>query len=859
MAGVNGVGNSGSYDQTRVSHDNSGIEGDNPKQAEGTENKTGKKNGWRISHPPSFGQKEIAPSEPPDTFRSLSERAVEPVEPTRQVNTAAEVAPASNKTTKEGLADALPGVVGGEAGVVNAAGSAVEDGNNSNAPEIVEAIEGFGEVAALAGDAGDISALTDDSASITATAGGGTLTATAGSGSIRAARDADNIANSASTEEISASADTDDISTSTDASDFTSLTDAEDITILADAGSVATSTDTGDLSASVAVSKLSASADVADTTTTDTFAFSEGVETELSEIHQEALNQFTPEDLQAFQQEGVSIDDIESVFTEAEGKFQDQLGTHDLDQFSTQDFEILQAEYNTLHDASSVQNSTTAQSSVIEPNPSEASEYFDQLLDPVSVGVDVGVGILSHSVTLGFKLHKLSKLQQRKKAFEVSGQLVKRWGADSFTASGKVSAQDMKDYALMSKLAGSEDTNDPLRSVLSENKCHYGDDQQILNLTNQLIMLTGNKQDSSSKEVNERLTEWKKKFETRSAEFKEKLATADTDKNDAPLKSAHQSKKMMAQFNDILKPVGIKIDYSTPLKKGKSALASKHKLVINESRMHTYLEKSNQLPDRSVVKKYITNYSGDTETLEAFSSYEDRKIKHQKSQTRWTVGAMVTSAIPVLKADYLVRSGRELSEHNYRKKNNNILDAKLNALGKSMARHSDVIDNNASLRNTLETAVEVINAKKDRTGIKSDSAAANSAIDAVGGVAGTVAATAAPGVGSLVADSVVGAARLGVTVGSALKRRRIDKKNQQFGRIETRVYSELKQVHNNAPKGQEGDAERKAIKDITGQLFDVSEKQVALLFNQSDRQDLVSQKGIIRLRFNNFDSTKPVK
>ncbi|UYM15512.1 hypothetical protein [Endozoicomonas euniceicola] len=855
MAGVNGVGNSGSYDQTRVSHDNSGIEGDNPKQAEETENKTGKKNGWRISHLPSLGQKEIASSEPPDTFRSLSERAVEPVEPTRQVNTAAEVAPASDKTSKEGLADALPGVVGGGAGAVNAAGSAVEDGSNSNAPEIVEAIEGFGEVAALAGDAGDISALTDDSASITATAGGGTLTATAGAG-----RDADNIASSASTEEISASADTDDISTSTDASDFTSLTDAEDITILADAGSVASSTDTGDLSAPVEVSKLSASADVADTTTTtDTFTFSDGVESELSEIHQEALNQIAPEDLQAFQQEGVSFDDIESVFTAAENTFQNQLDTHDLGQFSTQDFEALQAEYNTLHDASSVQNSTTAQSSVIEPNPSEASEYFDQLLDPVSVGVDVGVGILSHSVTLGFKLHKLSKLQQRKKAFEASGQLVKRWGADSFNANGKVTAQDMKDYALMSKLAGSEDTNDPLRSVLSENKCHYGDDQQILNLTNQLITLTGNKQDSSSKEVNERLTEWKKEFETRSAEFKKKLATAGADKNDAPLKSAHQSKKMMAQFNDILKPVGIKIDYSTPLKKGKSALASKHKLVINENRIHSYLEKSKQLPDRSVVKKYITNYSGDTETLEAFSSYEDRKIKHQKSQARWTVGAMVTSAIPVLKADYLVRSGRELSEHNYRKKNNNILDAKLNALGKSMARHSDVIDNSASLRNTLETAVEVINAKKDRTGIKSDTAAANSTIDAVGGVAGTVAATAAPGVGSLVADSLVGAARLGVTVGSALKRRRIDKKNQQFGRIETRVYSELKQVHNNAPKGKEGDAERKAIKDITGQLFDVSEKQVALLFNQSDRQDLVSQKGIIRLRFNNFDSTKPVK
>ena len=1083
MAGVNGFGKSGSYDLTKASQDNSRIDGDNPKKAEGTKNKTGKKNGRRISRFPLFRRKSIKSSEKTDTFRSLTERTVQSVEPTRQINTAAETAPTPNKTNKQGLADALPGVIGGGAGVVNTAGSAVADGSNSTPPEVVEAIEGFGEVAALAGDAGDISALTDDSGSITATAGGGTLTATTGAGSLRAARDAGNIAhstdsgeitssasageitssasageitssasageitssasageitssasageitssasageitssasageitssasageitssasageitssasageitssasageitssasageitssasageitssasageitssasageitssasageitssasageitssasageitssasageitnsdstaeiaNSVNTEEITASADTDDISTSTDASDFTSLTDAEDTTILADAGSVATSTDAGDLSAPVEASKLSASADAADTTTTDTFAFSEGVESELSEIHQDALNQLTPEDLQGFQQEGVAIDDIESVFSEAEDKFQDQLGTHDLDQFSTQDFEALQAEYNTFHDgalaelgfndgaslsesglidsgevspelaevdASSVQNSSAAQSSAIGPEPSEASEYFDQLLDPVSVGVDVGVGILSHSVTLGFKLHKLSKLQQRKEAFEASGQVVKHWGANS-TATGKVSVQDMKDYALMSKLAGNkgnEDSDDPLRSVLGENKCHYGSDEQILNLTNQLIILTGNKQGSSSNEVSERLTEWKKAFEIRSDEFKNKLVTADTDKNDVPLKSAHQSKKMMAQFNDILKPVGIKVDYSTPLKKGKSALASKHKLVINENRMHAYLEKSGQLPERSTVKEYITNYSGDTDTLEAFSNYEDRKIKHQKSQTKWTVGAMVTSAIPVLKADYLVRSGREMSEHNYRKKNNTILDAKLNALANSMTRHSAVIGKNAALRNALGTAVEVINAKKDRTEIKSDTAAANSAIDAVDGVAGTVAATAAPGVGSLVADSLVGAARLGVTVGSALKRRGTDKKNQQFGRIETKVYSELKQIHNNAQKGEEGDAERKAVKDITGQLFDVSEKQVALLFNQSDSQDLVSQKGIIRLRFNNFDATKPAK
>ena len=101
----------------------------------------------------------------------------------------------------------------------------------------------------------------------------------------------------------------------------------------------------------------------------------------------------------------------------------------------------------------------------------------------------------------------------------------------------------------------------------------------------------------------------------------------------------------MAQLNDIMKPVGVKVDYSTPLKKGKSALASKHKLVINENQLHRYLKKSEQLPYKSDVQNYMTDYSGYTDTLEAFSSYEGRKIRHQKSQIRWTVGAMVTSVM----------------------------------------------------------------------------------------------------------------------------------------------------------------------------------------------------------------------
>ncbi|MCW7551882.1 hypothetical protein NX722_04340 [Endozoicomonas gorgoniicola] len=722
MSGIKGFGKRGSYDLPGASPEKAKTTSEKQETPEKS-SKTGKKNGRRIFSFLPFMRKKAKPVEKPDTFRPLDDRSIKPNTPSRNVHTAED----------------SPGMT----------------------PGIIEAIEGFGEVASLAGDAGDISALTESSKGVAASANSGRIVA-------------------------------------------------------------------------------------------GTHAFSDGVKSEFSEIQQSAVNQLTPEDLAAFQQEGVSADDIESVFTHAEEQFFDQLGTHDLDQFTSQDYEALQTDYSTVQESTLSESEITDGTVKHSVEHSGVTEYIEGLLDPVSVGIDVGVGIVSHSITLGLNLHKLSKLRQRKEAFEACGKLVENWKSVPSGETEQISVQDMKDYALIARLRGDESDSNPLLTILGEQNCHYGNDQQILALTDQVIKLTEKRKDSTSQDVNRRLIAWKSEFNKRTAHFEKRLKEGSADKESTPLKAAHQSKKMMALLNDIMKPVGVKVDYSTPLKKGKSALASKHKLVINENQLHRYLKKAEQLPYKSDVQNYITDYSGYTDTLEAFSSYEGRKIKHQKSQTRWTVGTMVTSAIPVLKADYMVRSAREFKERNYRRKNNDILDAKLSWLGGFVNRNFAIIEAKPSLKNALEVAVKVISAKKDRTLVKSEAAAANSAIDATGAVAGTAAATAAPGIGSLVADSLVGGARLGVTVKSAFKRRSVDKRHQQFGRIETGVYSELKKVHNNTPEGIEGDAEREAIKEVAVQLFDVSDEQVDLLFSQPDSRDLVSQKGIIRLRFNNL-------
>ncbi|KEI70707.1 hypothetical protein [Endozoicomonas elysicola] len=472
-----------------------------------------------------------------------------------------------------------------------------------------------------------------------------------------------------------------------------------------------------------------------------------------------------------------------------------------------------------------------------------------------AAAVDVGIGAISHGITMGLKMHKLSKLEQRKSAFEACPKLVKKWEGGRPMLGQKMSQQDMKDYAKIAKLSADDTASvskqDPLRMVLGESKCHYANDQQILRLTNSLLQLT-EKKGRLTQSVHKRLDEWQKKFKDRAEKFDERIKNGKTSKEDGLLKAGHQSKKMMKEFNDIVKTMGVKIDYSTPVKQGKSALASRHKFVIDDKKLHSFLTKSAQLPEKVDIKEHIVSYKNDAETLKAFSGYEARKIKHQSSQLDWTAGAMLASIVPVLQVDKAVRSGREFAEHSYREQNNKILDFKLNKLGDLFRENFQLVEQKPTLKNALDLAVDVIRAKKDRTEIKSDTALAHGAIDVVGATAGTAAAILAPGVGSLATNAVVGAARMATTIAGAADRYVTDKKNQQFGRIETKVYTELKKAHNEIPAGDGGAKDRAAIRNITCQLFDISNKQADLLFAQDPTQDLVSGKGMIRLRFNNF-------
>ncbi len=471
-----------------------------------------------------------------------------------------------------------------------------------------------------------------------------------------------------------------------------------------------------------------------------------------------------------------------------------------------------------------------------------------------SVAIDVGVGVISHSVTLGLKMHKLSKLIHRKIAFDACPTLVKKWESLSTMRGQKMSGQDMKDYAKIAKLSADDITSvskqDPLRMVLGENKCHYANDQQILRLTNSLLQLT-EKQGRLTQDVHKRLDEWQKKFKDRAEKFDERIKNGKTSKEDGLLKAGHQSKMMMKAFNDIVKTMGVKIDYSTPVKQGKSALASRHKFVIDDKKLHSFLKKSAQLPEKKDIKNLIVSYKEDAEILKAFSGYEARKIRHQSNQVGWTAGVLLASVVPVVQLDKAVRSGRGFSEHRYREKNNQILDFKLEKIA-DLQKKLRIENQSSELIKVLELAKKVVKAKKDRTKIKSDTAVAHGSIDAIGALAGSAAAIFAPGVGSVVTNVLIGTARGGATLAGSINRYITDKVNQQFGRIETKVYIELKKAYMSVPDDKSGDSQREAFRNAACQLFDISDKQAGLLFAQDLTQDLVSGKGIIRLRFNNF-------
>ncbi|KEI70706.1 hypothetical protein [Endozoicomonas elysicola] len=519
-----------------------------------------------------------------------------------------------------------------------------------------------------------------------------------------------------------------------------------------------------------------------------------------------------------------------------------------------------------------------------------AAEYISSLLDPVSAGVDVGVGIVAHSITLGLKGYKLSKLRNRQEAFDKCGDVIERWKGAGKDGAEKASVQDLKDYALVAKLAddGSIERTNPLRSVLGDSKCHFSHDGKMLKLAENLIKIAGDIDGSKSsdipkdmrgKSIADQLKQWKSDFEEKGKEFTEgqKAKKARSEDGKKLLKHGHQSKRLMQQFNAIVKPLGVEMEYKLPTFKkfGESALATQHRFVVDEKKLHAHLTKTEKhLPSQGDVKKQVLVHQDDAPALKTFANYEQRKIDHQISQMKWTGAALATAGIPVLKIDYGVRAGREFSEAKFRTENNKLLDSKLTkiaafaqkqmsalefknktpeekekAISSGLVSEKTVGSYSSSLTDALELASKVIHAKKDRTQVKMGSAIAQGTIDTVGATAGSAAAVFAPGVGSLAADVAVGAAKLtaaGVSIGA---RSHVDKKNQQFGRIETQVYSELKGAYNN-PKSSEG--EKSDLLELTQSLFDIDEGQAKMLFKQSDDRDLVSEKGKIRLRFTNI-------
>ncbi|MGB0360166.1 MAG: hypothetical protein ACPGEF_01980, partial [Endozoicomonas sp.] len=301
--------------------------------------------------------------------------------------------------------------------------------------------------------------------------------------------------------------------------------------------------------------------------------------------------------------------------------------------------------------------------------------------------------------------------------------------------------------------------------------------------------------------------------------------------------------------NDILKPLGAKIDFSSPFKKGKSAMASRHKFVIDENKLFKFLESKNQLPSKQEVKNYILSFEGSAPIMKEFSGYEARKYRHQKSQTQWTAATLAASFIPVLKVDYGIRAGREFKERHYRKTNNIILAQKQNKIKSFEAINKNLLNGNPELVSALKLAKQVIKTKQIRTDIKKVHATIQGSLDVGGAIAGTAASITAPGVGSLATDVAVGVAKASTTIGSIVARKHVDKEAGLSGRIETQVYQALKHAYLDSADGSN---DRLAIDNLTQQLFDISSKQTDLLFKQDDKHDIVSAKSMIRLRFNNF-------
>ena len=471
-------------------------------------------------------------------------------------------------------------------------------------------------------------------------------------------------------------------------------------------------------------------------------------------------------------------------------------------------------------------------------------------------------GLSGYIVVCGLIQRKISRLEKRSAAFYDYHEVVHRWQNKELLAQ-KCTVADLRDYALISRLYN-DYTPDPLRRVLAELDGDLARDGTISALASKLIAFCTDAQRCESHSVlSERAAGsladeprvWQECFEQSSEAFR--VASEGDGRH---LKTGLPSKRLIREFNTIAEPMGVAIKRrALPLRMmyGRSSLATEHWLEVNENKLHRFLANCSRLPSQSDIKEQVMRHSDDAAALKLFSCYEHRRIKHRKLQWLATAAAVVSSFLPLGKIDYAVRSVRQFREAAYREKNLQILDEKLVRISRFFGdRKARLYGPDAGvLRSILEEAYLVIRAKRDRTRIKKVHATAQGGLDVAAAIVGSAASVLVPGFGGLASDVGFGAVKLVAATSTIGIRVRTDRKNQQLGRIETKVYLALKKVHNRADCNEE----RKEMVSLARSLFDLTEEQVVLLFQRSDTNDLVTTKELIRLRFNNTPIDMPVE
>ena len=241
----------------------------------------------------------------------------------------------------------------------------------------------------------------------------------------------------------------------------------------------------------------------------------------------------------------------------------------------------------------------------------------DSEMEPDLKRVEALVGAFSDAVSLGLEGYKYSKLKRRKEAFEQCDAIAGKWqGATSLDKQAR--AADLRDYAIIAMLDDNSDPNNPLRNILAENKCRFGNDEQISQLATHLIALAGDQPGSKSsmltkaqrgQPIQDQLMAWKLDFDQMSQEFVAGFNENRTRSEDGKklLKRGRESKKLMQQFNAIVKPMGLKMNYKTPLLKkfSESALASRHEFVVNTKQFRSHLKAVDKLPAKGEIRQQI--------------------------------------------------------------------------------------------------------------------------------------------------------------------------------------------------------------------------------------------------------------